>query len=70
MTLVGHESTQGKNPRNFAVDPSGQFLLVENQDSNTIVTFRIDSETGKIMPTETVTKVPSAVCLKFVQVPG
>ena len=70
LTLVGHEATQGKNPRNFAIDPGGEFLLAENQDSNTIVTFRIDQRTGRIAPTGTVTKVPSPVCLKFVPLPG
>jgi len=32
LTCVGHESTQGKTPRNFAVDPAGGFLLVFASD--------------------------------------
>jgi 6-phosphogluconolactonase len=62
---TGHESTQGKKPRNFAIDPSGTFLFAENQDSDTIVTFRIDARSGKLQPTGAVTNVPSPVCLKF-----
>ncbi|MGH9801545.1 MAG: lactonase family protein, partial [Blastocatellia bacterium] len=36
LTLVGHESTRGNWPRNFGIDPTGQFLLVGNQNSNSI----------------------------------
>ena len=28
---VGFEPTQGKNPRNFAIDPTGAYLLAENR---------------------------------------
>ena len=33
LTAAGHQSTLGKNPRNFALDPTGHYLLAENQDS-------------------------------------
>jgi 6-phosphogluconolactonase len=65
LTYVGHESTRGKTPRNFAIDPSGTFLFAENQNSDTIHTFRIDQKTGKLTATGDVTEVPSPVCLKF-----
>jgi 6-phosphogluconolactonase len=65
LTLVGHEPTQGKTPRNFAIDPRGTFLFAENQDSDTIVTFRIDQRTGKLAPTGHVAQVPMPVCLRF-----
>ena len=32
----------------FALDPTGQFLLAENQNSSNIVVFRIDQSTGKL----------------------
>lgn len=67
LTLVGHQSTQGKKPRNFAIDPSGTFLYAENQDSSTIVAFRIDQSTGKLQPTGEVYDVPNPVCMKFMQ---
>ena len=65
LELVGHESTQGKTPRNFALDPTGGYLLAANQDSSTIVTFRVDARTGKLTPTGQVTEVPAPVCIKF-----
>jgi 6-phosphogluconolactonase len=67
LTCLGHELTQGKEPRNFAIDPTGKFLLAANQNSDTIVTFRINSRTGKLDPTGHVTQVPSPVCLKFLR---
>jgi len=68
LLYVGHESTQGQNPRNFAITPAGDYLLAENQDSDTIVTFAIDQETGKLRPTGSVADAPMPVCLKFVSV--
>ena len=32
LTLVEHEPTRGKTPRNFTIDPSGQWLIAANQD--------------------------------------
>jgi len=70
LTPIGHESTQGKTPRNFAIDPSGAFLLAANQNSDSIVTFRIDQQTGKLTPTGHVAEVPMPVCLKLVPAPA
>jgi 6-phosphogluconolactonase len=64
LTYAGHESTQGKTPRNFTVDPSGRFLFAANQDSNTVVNFRIDQKTGRLQPIGGITKAPTPVCLK------
>lgn len=62
---LGHTPTEGKTPRNFAIDPTGQFLLVANQNSDTIVTFRLDAQTGALTPTGQTVAVPSPVCLKL-----
>jgi 6-phosphogluconolactonase len=65
LTLVGHQSTQGKTPRNFGLDPTGAYVYVCNQDSNSIVTFRRDAASGQLTPTGQVTSVPAPVCIKF-----
>jgi 6-phosphogluconolactonase len=65
LTLVEHESTQGKTPRNFAIAPGGQFLLAANQGSDTVVVFRIDTATGALNPTGHTITVPSPVCIRF-----
>lgn len=59
-------STYGKNPRDFAIDPSGKFLLVANQDSNTIFTYRIDQASGRLYRTSSSLTIGNPVCLKFV----
>ena len=68
LTPVGHALTQGKKPRNFAIDPTGTFLLAANQDSDNIVSFRIDRETGELDPTGHVAEVPMPACLKLMPV--
>ncbi len=39
-------SVGGDHPREFALDPSGKFLLVANQKSNQIVVIERDADTG------------------------
>jgi 6-phosphogluconolactonase len=66
LHAIGHESTQGRNPRNFGIDPSGTFLLAANQDSDSIVTFRIDPDTGTLSPAGQMCRVSKPVCIKMV----
>jgi 6-phosphogluconolactonase len=62
LTLIEHQSTQGKTPRNFAIDPTGAWLLVENQMSDNVVVFNIDAETGQLKTTGQIVTVGSPVC--------
>jgi 6-phosphogluconolactonase len=66
LTLAGEFSTQGKTPRNFALDPTGKFLLAANQESNNIVIFRVDQSTGALTATGQVAQVPAPVDIVFV----
>ncbi|PYV09963.1 MAG: 6-phosphogluconolactonase [Acidobacteria bacterium] len=66
LTPVEYVSTQGKTPRNFAIDPTGSYMVVANQDSDNLVVFRIDAKTGRLTPNGKVPDVPSPVCVKFV----
>jgi 6-phosphogluconolactonase len=47
------------------MDPTGQYLLAENQLSGNIVEFRIDPATGMLTATGEVLPVPSPVCVAF-----
>jgi 6-phosphogluconolactonase len=67
LTALGHTNTQGETPRDFAIDPTGTFLLVGNQDTDTVVTFRINHETGDLEPTGHIANVPNPVCILPVQ---
>lgn len=66
ITARGYQSTGGKTPRNFLIDPQGEYLFAANQDSDTINIFRIDSKSGKLTPVGKPVSVPSPVCLKLV----
>ena len=63
LTPLGHESVRGEWPRNFVIDPTGAFMLVANEHTDDIVTFRIDGDTGLLEATGHVENVPSPVCL-------
>ncbi len=64
---VGHQSTMGKTPRNFNFDPSGNFLLVANQNSDEIVIFKRDKTTGLLTDTGKRIPVSKPVCIKWVK---
>ena len=65
LTLVDHTATQGKEPRNFEIDPTGTRLLVANQESDNIVVFKIDPASGRLTPSGQEFKVPAPVCIRF-----
>jgi 6-phosphogluconolactonase len=63
--LIEHVPTQGKMPRNFAIDSTGAYLLAANHSTNNIVLFGINQKTGWLAPTGDDFKTPSPVCLIF-----
>jgi 6-phosphogluconolactonase len=68
LSLTGHQSTLGKTPRNFNFDPTGNFLLVANQNSDEIVIFKRDTITGLLTDTKNRINVGKPVCLKWISV--
>jgi 6-phosphogluconolactonase len=65
LTAVERVPTQGKTPRNFAIDPTGGYLFAANQDSDNVVLFRIDKGTGHLTPAGNVLEVGAPVCVVF-----
>jgi 6-phosphogluconolactonase len=65
LTLVGHQSTLGEHPRNFAIDPSGKFVVVANLVSNNLVVFKRNERTGLLKPKRGKVQVPRPSCVKF-----
>jgi len=65
LDYIEQRSTQGIGPRNFAIDPTGDFLLVAHQYSNDIVVFKRDKKTGSLTPTGNKIDLCSPVCLVF-----
>lgn len=65
LKAVGHQSQGVKTPRNFAIEPTGQYMLVANQSGGNVVVFRINQATGELTPTDSSVKVDSPVCVRF-----
>ena len=63
LTKVGDQPTEGKTPRNFLIDPTGDYVFVAHQDSDNITIFTRDQKTGKLTYTGQSVKVPAAVCV-------
>jgi 6-phosphogluconolactonase len=63
LSCAGFESSGGKIPRSFCIDPAGVFLLAANQDTDNIAVFRIDSASGKLKKVSE-QAVPTPVCVK------
>jgi 6-phosphogluconolactonase len=58
------QSSGGKTPRSFTLSPSGRFLLVANQDSDLLVSFRIDPLTGQLGEQVDAAQVGTPVCVQ------
>lgn len=65
LTLADSVPSVVDFPRNFALDPMGRWMIVAGQKDNRITVFRVDPETGRLMPTGRVANVPVPVCVKF-----
>jgi len=57
----------GEFPRNFLLEPQGQFAFVANRNSDNVVLFEID-QSGNLTETATQVMVPSAVCIKYLEI--
>ena len=65
MNLLQHQSTLGLGPRNFNFDPSGKYLLVANQNSNEVVIFERNINSGLLKDTGKRISVGKPVCIKW-----
>jgi 6-phosphogluconolactonase len=66
---VGHQASLGVKPRDFCIDPTGKFLVIANQDSDNLVIFKRDLETGALTPTGKPVELGSPVCVQMVPAP-
>jgi 6-phosphogluconolactonase len=67
LSAVDQTETGGAiQPRSFAIDPGGRYLLVAGEVSNNVVVFKMDPETGSLTKSSEVNGFPTPVCLQFV----
>lgn len=64
LKIIGSFDCGGDTPRDISIDPSGQWILASNQDSNTIAIFRIDPESGILKHSHNIAE-PTPVCVSW-----
>lgn len=65
LQFLCHCSTLGNFPRDFVIDPTGNFVFVANQNSNTVIPFAIVKESNRLEQVSEAIKIPSPVCIKI-----
>ena len=63
LSMIGHEPTGGKHPRNFMIDRKGEFVLVGNMNTDNVVIFNRDAKTGLLKPNGQQYTIPGITCL-------
>ena len=68
IQCVGEFPTFGRTPRFFCFSNCGKFVIVLNQDSDSVVVFKFNQENGEfeLPPVCVVNGVKSPQCLVFV----
>tara|TARA_R110000868_G_scaffold281257_1_gene541637 strand:+ start:2473 stop:3606 length:1134 start_codon:yes stop_codon:yes gene_type:complete len=66
LTPLGYEPTKGENPRNFSLTPDDSYLVVANQDSDNIISFKRNDETGLLSYVSDI-RAPTPVCILFTE---
>ncbi len=68
LTFMEHAASLGKTPRYFTFDPTGEYLLVANQDSDDLVVLKVHPKTGELRPSgPIIEKLPKPSCITFVR---
>lgn len=66
LELVEYVPTEGEIPRDFNIDPTGQFVVVGHQDTDNLTLFERNAETGKLTLLQKDVYAPEVVCVAFV----
>eukprot|EP00466_Bigelowiella_natans_P019427 jgi/Bigna1/85733/estExt_fgenesh1_pg.C_50375 len=64
LQASSYHKTGGATPRDFTLlKDNGSLMIVANQDSDNLVTFKVNGETGALLPTGKVAHCPSPVAI-------
>lgn len=66
LETVGWVSSQGRDPRFMCLGSDGQTLLIANEQSDNIVSFDIDGETGALTLRDQVIRIASPATIIFI----
>ena len=64
LSIIDRYPSKGLIPRDFAISPDGDFLLVANQNSDNIVVYKVQQD-GTLIDVNVALKIKTPVCLKF-----
>ncbi len=56
-----------KTPRNFNLDPTGQWILIANQDGDSIAKFKWNAAAGTGEDMHELVRIPKPMCIRFVE---
>jgi 6-phosphogluconolactonase len=51
LSAIEHAASGGRTPRNFSIDPTGNYVFSSNQDTEHIFVLKIDQKTGRLAAT-------------------
>lgn len=66
VRYISSQPVMGRTPRNFSIDPSGKFLLCEDQNSDIIVVFKRNKRNGTLKDTGNSINLGKPVCIKWI----
>ena len=66
VKLVQHVSSQGKSPRSFTLDPSGNYLFAVNQ-CGVMAVFTVNEESGRLEITDQRLELDLPVCVRLME---
>jgi 6-phosphogluconolactonase len=67
LRRLGAASTGGAWPRNFAIDPTGRWIIAANQNGNNATVLRIAEGSGQPVGADCEIAVPQPVCVRFIR---
>ena len=65
LTLIGTVPSVAKFPRQFAIDPSGRWLIVAGQKDDHLAVLGVNENTGQLTATGQTAAANSALCVLF-----
>ena len=63
VEFIGHTPAEGSWPWNLAIDPTTNFMLVSNYESDRVDVLRIHTDTGDLTPTGHSAPAPKPTCV-------